>query len=99
MPRPYLVVLSCCLALLTQRVAPADTSSVWEYLGERAVRLAERWPALPESVGTWEEQRAEWTARLERELGLPQREPMRAAVLDSRVEGNLLFEDIAFHWA
>ena len=99
MSRPYLVVLSCCLVVLTQRVAPADTSSVWEYLGERSERLAERLPALPESVEAWEEQRAEWTARLERELGLPQREPMRAAVLESRVEGNLLFEDIAFHWA
>jgi dienelactone hydrolase len=99
MSRPYLVVLSCCLVVLTQRVAPADTSSVWEYLGERAVRLAERLPELPESVEAWEERRAEWTARLERELGLPQREPMRAAVLESRVEGNLLFEDIAFHWA
>jgi dienelactone hydrolase len=100
MSRPYLVVLSCfSLVVATQRVAATDTSSVWEHLGERAVRLAERLPALPESLEAWEEQRTEWTARLEKELGLPQREPMRAAVLDSRVEGNLLFEDIAFHWA
>jgi dienelactone hydrolase len=99
MLRPLFVALSCCIAACPWPQAAAETASVWEYLGDRAARLSAQLPPVPESVDAWQEQRAELIDRLGKELGLPQREPMQAVVLDHRVDGDLVFEEVAFHWA
>ncbi|MCL4203936.1 MAG: dienelactone hydrolase family protein [Pirellulaceae bacterium] len=99
MLRILLVALSCCVAACPSPGTAAETASVWTYLGTRAGRLAAQLPPLPESVEAWEKHRAESSERLGRELGLPQRQPMQAVVLDQRVDGDLVFEEIAFHWA
>jgi dienelactone hydrolase len=99
MLRHLLVGLSFCLATFAQRSFAAEASSVWEYLGQRAARLAAQLPPLPESAEAWDKQRVELTARLAAELGLPEREPMQAAVLGTKPSGDLVIEEVAFHWA
>ena len=99
MLRLFLVALSCCVAACPRPLAAAETTSVWEYLGERAARLSAQLPPVADSVDAWHAQQAEWIARLERELGLPPRQPMQAVVIDRREAGELVFEEIAFHWA
>jgi dienelactone hydrolase len=56
-------------------------------------------PPLPESTDAWDKQRAELAGRLGTELGLLEREPMQASVLGSQSAGDLVIEEVAFHWA
>ena len=66
-----------------------ETSSVWQYLGQRATRLAAQLPPLPTSAEDWDKQRTDLTTRLRATLGLPNREPMQATVISSKPTGDL----------
>ena len=76
-----------------------ETSSVWQYLGQRATRLTAQLPPLPASAEAWDKQRTELTSRLSTTLGLPDREPMQATVISCKQAGDLAIEEVAFHWA
>lgn len=91
--------LTICLVAFAEPGSAQETSSVWEYLARRATGLSAQLPPLPDSVAGWEKQRAELTGRLTAALGLPEREPMKAAVTSSETEGDLLVEEVAFLWA
>jgi|GEM_PF-815094 len=93
-----LLIVAGFLALVPPTVAE-ETSSVWQYLGQRATRLSAQLPPLATSAEEWEKQRAELTTRLAATLGLPAREPMQATTLGCQTRGDLVFEEVAFHWA
>ncbi len=98
---PLLALLAAPLGVsigAAQEVKSAD-HSVLEYLGRRAQRMAAALPPIPGDRAAWEQRRAQVLETLGRTLGLPQREPMRAAVISSRLEEDLLFEDVIYHWA
>jgi len=79
--------------------APAKPLPVLQYLGARASRLEAALPPLPERPADWSRRRAEVRRELTALLGLPAREPMRARVLASRVEGELTIENVIYLWA
>jgi dienelactone hydrolase len=83
----------------TQPSSAQETSSVWQYLGQRATRLTAQLPPLPASAQDWDKQRTELTSRLSTTLGLPNREPMQATVINCKQTGDLAIEEVAFHWA
>ncbi len=99
MSRTMFLSLAICLVAFAEPGSAQETSSVWEYLARRATGLSAQRPPLPDSVAGWEKQRAELTGRLTAALGLPEREPMKAAVTSSKTEGDLLVEEVAFLWA
>ena len=68
------------------------------YLGERAHRMAALLPPIPGDLAAWAERRQTVRRSLERLLGLPQREPMRAKVLSSRPDGEVTVEDVMYQW-
>jgi dienelactone hydrolase len=86
-----------------QTLSPAcvadERPSIWDYLGQRATRLAEQLPPLPTTLDGWKEQRSQTIDKLNDALGLPGREPMKAAVTDSKLEGGLILEEVVYHWA
>lgn len=93
-----LFVLAGFLALAS-RSAAEDASPAMQSLGQRAARLSAQLPPLGTSVEAWDKQRAELTTRLAATLGLPDREPMQAVALGSQPAGELVLEEVAFHWA
>ena len=83
----------------------ADTSSgqeslpVLEYLSQRATRMAAELPPVPSSRDAWEKHRADVLKELATVLGLPAREPMKAAVADKGQQGDVFIEEVAYLWA
>ena len=76
-----------------------ESLSVLEYLGERATRIAAELPPVPENVADWEKRRGQIRGDLADVLGLPEREPMKAAVVDRKLEDDLVIEEVAYLWA
>jgi len=83
-----------CVAAGVEPVRP-----VLEVLGDRASAMAERLPAAPTDLGQWQRRRREVRATLAAVLGLPVREPMRAAVTGTQQEGDVTIEDVQYLWA
>ena len=54
---------------------------------------------MPDDLKAWQERRKAVRAALAELLGLPPREPMRAAVAATRTEGDLIVEDVIYLWA
>lgn len=74
-------------------------SPVMHYLAERAGRLGAALPPIPADRAAWETRRQAVRQHLSRVLGLPQREPMRAKVLATRRDGDVVVEDVMYLWA
>jgi dienelactone hydrolase len=81
--------------------APDGSPTVLQYLGERASRLAaQAVPARPPDLPAWEARRPQVREHLRKVLGLPAvREPMRARVLSSTREGEVMVEEVMYLWA
>jgi dienelactone hydrolase len=73
--------------------------SVLEYLGTRATRLAAQLPAAPDTLDNWNEQQDRILDVLPKLLALPDREPMKAAVIDRKQQEDLVIEEVAYLWA
>ncbi|MHC4404050.1 MAG: dienelactone hydrolase family protein, partial [Planctomycetota bacterium] len=73
--------------------------SVLEYLGQRAGRMAGELPAVPRNTADWEKRRDEIRGELRAVLGLPEREPMKAAVVDRKEQDDLVIEEVTYLWA
>ncbi|MCU0979193.1 MAG: hypothetical protein MUF25_08505 [Pirellulaceae bacterium] len=99
MPRTISLLIAVGLLAFTPPNSAQETSSVWQYLGQRATRLSAQLPPLPPSAEAWDRQRTELTGRLSTTLGVPDREPMQATVINSKQAGDLAIEEVAFHWA
>ena len=98
------VAVQMCLATGVGTAQPGPPQvepvrPVLEVLGERASVLAERLPKESASLGDWQRRRLEVRAVLAAVLGLPVREPMRAAVTATRQEGDVTIEDVQYLWA
>ena len=76
-----------------------ESLSVLEYLGQRASRMANALPGVPDSVADWEAQSAKIRADLAALLGLPEREPMKAILLDSKEQDGLIIDQVGYLWA
>ncbi len=90
--------------LATVVLAPAlcaarGTSPLLEYLGQRATRMAAELPPMADTAEAWETQRRQTLAKLSELLGLPEREPMKAAVTSQKEQDGLVIEDVAYLWA
>nr|MCU0871481.1 hypothetical protein [Pirellulaceae bacterium] len=99
MSRTIPLLLALGFLTLTPPSSAQETSSVWQYLGQRATRLAAQLPPLSASAEDWDKQRTELTSRLHTTLGLPNREPMQATVISCKQSGDLAIEEVAFHWS
>ena len=97
---PYLVVFATPPAVRAEDQAnrTAD-SNVLKHLGERAAGMATLLPATPRDQEAWEARRKEVRGNLARLLGLPEREPMRAKILATREDGDLVGEDVIYLWS
>ncbi len=73
--------------------------SVLQYLGERASRMAAELPAVADDLDNWEKRRPQVRRDLANVLGLPQRKPMKAAVIGQRQDGDLIIEEVIYLWA
>ena len=69
------------------------------YLAERAATLSSQLPPLADSAEAWQKQPAELVKDLSGLLGMPPREPMKAAVTYTKEDGDLLIEEVAYLWA
>jgi len=76
-----------------------ESSSIFDYLGQRAANMAASLPSVSDSAEGWERQRTELVGELSNTLGLPDREPMKAGVTDTKQDGDLVIEEIAYSWA
>jgi hypothetical protein len=85
---PALVACGLASTLVSGAERPSG-SAVMEYLGQRAARLGADLPPIPHERAAWEQRRDVVRRQLTEILGLPQREPMRAATLATRPEGDL----------
>ena len=101
MTKPVRKVLSaCCLiGVLTGIGYGGESLSVLEYLGQRASRMADALPGVPDNVADWEAQSAKIRADLADLLGLPERQPMKAVILDSKEQDDLIIEQVGYLWA
>lgn len=101
MPSPARTVLAplALLAVFVSTLPGEERPAVFEYLAQRAARMGAALPPLAKDAKAWEQQRGELVKRLSDTLGLPAREPMRAALLDRREQGDLVFEEVAYLWA
>jgi dienelactone hydrolase len=87
------------LAACSHACSGEDQSTVWDYLGQRADALTEGLQPLATCWDDWESQRGELLDRLRGTLGLPERAPMKATVIDRTPQEDLVFEEIAYLWA
>jgi dienelactone hydrolase len=98
-----LACLAGGLVLVAAASVPAADSpeppAVLSYLGRYAERLAGALPPLPDTRDAWEKQRADLVQKLTAALGLPDREPMRAAVTYRHEAADRVREEVAFLWA
>lgn len=76
-----------------------EPSSIYDYLNRRATSMTASLPPVPDSVDAWKKQRTELVRRLSGTLGLPSREPMKAAIIDTKKDGDLVMEQVAYLWA
>ncbi len=98
-PLVLLALMACNISAAL--VAGADRpsgSAVLEYLAQRASRLAADLPQIPNDRVAWEKRRDLARRQLAQILGLPQREPMRATILATRSEGDLVVEELMYLW-
>ncbi|MFV2065416.1 MAG: dienelactone hydrolase family protein [Pirellulales bacterium] len=94
-----LISIGCTLYAPSQICIADEPVSIWDYLGQKATHLAAQLPPLATTRDGWEEQRAQTIRRLNEALGLPDRAPMKAAVTGKQQEGDLILEEVAYHWA
>ena len=94
-----LVLAMSSQGLAEERSSTATSPAVLQYLGERAGRLAAVLAPIPDDRAAWEQRRQVVRRELAGLLGLPGREPMRAKVLGTRVEGGLVVEEVTYLWA
>jgi len=87
------------VAMLVAPSQGAEPPSVLQYLGERASRMAAELPAVPDNVADWEKRRDQIRQDLSDVLGLPEREPMKAAVIDQKEDDELVVEEVMYLWA
>jgi len=102
MRRRFVLPGAIILALATVRTAARceeKPSPVLDALAERAAALAAPLPARPDSAAAWDRRRGEIVGQLAEVLGLPPREPMKAAVEFQREEGDLVVDEVVYHWA
>lgn len=85
--------------MLITRSHGAESPSVLEYLGQRASTMAAQLPAVPNDVAEWEKRAAEVRQKLSEVLGLPAREPMKAAVTGQKEVDDLVIEEVMYLWA
>ena len=85
---PALVACGLASTLVSGAERPSG-SAVMEYLAQRAVRLGADLPRIVHDRVGWEQRRDVVRRQVAEILGLPQREPMRAATLATRPEGDL----------
>ena len=78
---------------------PAKPLPVLQYLGARASRMEAALPPLPDNLPDWQKRRDQVRRDLTVLLGLPAREPMRAKVLASRTDGDVIIENVIYLWA
>jgi hypothetical protein len=57
MPRTISLLIAVGLFAFTPPNSAQETSSVWQYLGQRATRLSAQLPPLPASAEDWDKQR------------------------------------------
>ena len=89
----------CIAATLVTSGRGEEPRSVLEYLGERASRMAAELPAVPDALADWEKTSTGVREKLSEVLGLPEREPMKAAVTDSQEQEDLVIEEVMYLWA
>lgn len=92
----FALSIGVLLAALTGAASAQDSPSILDYLSARTERMADQLPPLPTSVEAWEKHRTEVLGNLTSTLGLPPREPMKAAVGYSRQQGELVIEEVAY---
>jgi dienelactone hydrolase len=68
-------------------------------LADRASQLADALPGLPDSQAAWTSQREQIIEKLGDALGLPERAAMAAGTLQTLADGDLVVEQVAYHWA
>ncbi|NQT17319.1 MAG: dienelactone hydrolase family protein, partial [Planctomycetes bacterium] len=91
---------SVCLAgLLVGMSQAAESLSVLEYLGTRASKMAAKLSAVPDNRDDWQSRAAEIRRELSGVLALPQREPMKAAVVGRKEQDDLVIEEVMYLWA
>ena len=81
---------------------PSDATkslTVLQYLGARASRMEKTLPPVPDNLTAWHRRRAQVRQDLAALLGLRPREPMRAKVLASCTDGDVIVEDVIYLWA
>ena len=61
--------------------------------------MADALPGVPNNVADWEAQRDKIRADLTDLLGLPERQPMKAMVLESKEQDGLIIEQVGYLWA
>src|SRR3990170_3593435 len=88
----------CIAATLVTSGRGEEPRSVLEYLGERASRMAAELPAVPDALADWEKTSTGVREKLSEVLGLPEREPMKAAVTDSQEQEDLVIEEVMYLW-
>lgn len=95
--------LASCVATVFVAVVNAsygqEPQTVFDYLAGRAAGMSAALPAVPDTVDAWEKQRTELVGELGTALGLPEREPMKAAVTYTKQDGDLVIEEVAYLWA
>ncbi len=78
---------------------PAQSLPVLQYLGTRASRMEAALPPWPDHLEAWQRRREQVRRELAALLGLPSAEPMRAKVLASRRDGDVIVEEVIYLWA
>lgn len=96
----FYLALNCIL--LTAPIAYGQDAPhspmVLAYLGERAGAMASKLPTLPQDKSSWEQRREQIRRDLSDVLGLPEREPMKAAIMNEREENGLMIQDVMILW-
>ena len=95
----FVLAISSGMAVVASTSYGQESVSVLNYLGQRAERLASQRAPVPETLDAWKEHRAKLVEALNVSLALPDREPMKAAVTDSKQDGDLTVEDVVYLWA
>ena len=94
------IVTACvAIAIVSPCRAEERSAAVFKYLAARAAKLAGQGPAPAAAPSAWEQRRSELAKGLAVSLGLPPREAMKAAVTYQKQEGDLVIEEVVFHWA
>lgn len=95
----FALCVATLLTAVTDLSYGQEPPSVFDYLAGRAESMAAALPAVPKTMEDWEKQRTELVGELDAALGLPNREPMKAAVTYTKEEGDLVIEEVTYLWA